>query len=477
MLLTAINFLNYVDRNIVFALFEPIKRDLRLTDYELGWLGSAYIIVLSLASLPLGMVSDIKSRRGVIAVSVGLWSVFTSLGSVIRQYWQLFLCRSVVGVGEAGAGPASQSLIADYFAGRRRALAIGIYSVGMTLGGVTGIWLGGVIAEATSWRTAFVAMGAPGLLLCLLAARLREPGERKLPAVSIRASLGRLSRGARRAVPFVRPLLVGLVVGGLAEAVLALVRADEVEGVLFAAAVSVGIVWTVVRLVPAALRFTSSATHAAADVLEEFLHSGARVLRTPTLIWMFLGGAMVTFAVNGLIAWAPTFLQRELNLSLSAAGAELGFFGLIAGSLGAVFGGRLGDRLMEHFGGGRVVAAGAGFLLGGPLCVVLLSTADIDRFTLFFFVTFFCYTWYVGPLSAVIFDVVPGGVKASVMGAYVMFSHLAGDATAPPLVGYLSDQFGLQTAMLLLPTVGMVGGALILVAMTTVGADMRKLGR
>ena len=90
------------------------------------------------------------------------------------------------------------------------------------------------------------------------------------------------------------------------------------------------------------------------------------------------------------------------------------------------------------------------------------------------FTTFFLYTWYSGPLSAVILDVVPATVRASVLGAYVLFSHLAGDAIAPPLIGYLSDRVGLRPAMLLLPTVGVAGGLLILIALTTVGRDMAR---
>jgi sugar phosphate permease len=89
--------------------------------------------------------------------------------------------------------------------------------------------------------------------------------------------------------------------------------------------------------------------------------------------------------------------------------------------------------------------------------------------------TFFLYTWYNGPLSAAIFDVVPAAVRASVIGAFVLFSHLAGDAIAPPLVGFLSDRVGLRQAMLLLPSAGVVGGLVILVAVRTVGRDMARV--
>ena len=90
--------------------------------------------------------------------------------------------------------------------------------------------------------------------------------------------------------------------------------------------------------------------------------------------------------------------------------------------------------------------------------------------------TYFLYTWYNGPLAAVILDVVPAAVQASVLGAFVLFSHLAGDALAPPLIGYLSDQTGsLRTAMLLLPAVGLLGGLVILIAMKTVSRDMERV--
>src|SRR3989454_2858974 len=96
-------------------------------------------------------------------------------------------------------------------------------------------------------------------------------------------------------------------------------------------------------------------------------------------------------------------------------------------------------------------------------------------FTALLVVTLFLYTWYTGPLWAVIVDVVPPAVRASVLGAFLLFSHLAGDAIAPPLVGYLSDRFGLRPAMLLLPSAGLVGGLVILVALRTVARDMARV--
>jgi MFS transporter, Spinster family, sphingosine-1-phosphate transporter len=475
-LLTLINLLNYTDRNVIFALFEHIKRELTLSDQQLGWLGSAYVIVLSLAALPLGVIGDLRSRRAVIAFGVGLWSAFTVLGAAVTRFWQLLFCRSMVGVGEAGYGPAAQALIAELFRGPRRAFAIGIYSVGMVFGGVLGIWLGGVLAERYGWRAAFVAVGVPGFVLAVLASRLREP-RRRAPA-SIATTLGGwVERGLRQTMHYGKPLIGLGLAGGLVSAVL-----GRVEGLrpglgtaVFAACMSAGIVWTVVRLVPAAMRRTTEATGVAASAFGEFLQAAATVLRTPTLIWMFLGGALVTFAANGLIAWAPSFLQRTHGLSVAAVGREFGIWGLVGGGLGGLFGGRVGDWLVARWSGGRVVVSGAGFVLGGPVCAALLLVDELRLFVPLLLATFFLYTWYNGPLSAVILDVVPPAVRASVIGGYLLFSHLAGDAIAPPLVGYLSDRFGLRPAMLLLPSAGAVGGLLILIALTTVGRDMQRV--
>jgi MFS family permease len=475
-LLTLINFLQYVDRNVVFALFEPIKHELVLSDQQLGWLGSAYVIVLSLTALPLGVLSDLRTRRSVIAVGVGLWSLATALGAAVRTFWQLLACRAFVGIGEAGYSPAAQALIADFYRGKRRAFAISIYSVGMAVGGIVGIWLGGELAARYGWRVAFLTMGAPGLVLAILASRLREPLQR--PPAPIVATVRRwLGGGARRAARVAAPLIILTVGGALVSGLLGLFEEvpPNLDIAVFSIAVGTGIVWTVARLVPIALAHRAEVRGVAHTAVEDFWHAAVTVLRTPTLIWVFVGGALVTFAVNGLIAWAPSFLERTHGLSVAQVGRAFGVWGLAGSALGVLFGGKVGDRLLEHWRGGRVLVSGTGFILGGPICAGLLLLGDLRFFVPLLFATFFLYTWYSGPLSAVILDVVPVAVRASVLGAFVLFSHLAGDAIAPPLVGYLSDRVGLRPAMLLLPMVGVVGGLLILIGLTTVGRDMARV--
>jgi MFS family permease len=476
-LLTLINLLNYLDRNVVFAVFEPVKHELHVSDQQLGWLGSAYIIVLSICSIPLGVLSDLKSRRTVIAWSLGFWSLFTAVGGVVRGFGQLLTTRALVGVGEAGYAPASQAIIADYYKGRARAFAMGIYSVGTVVGGILGIWLGGVIAVRYGWRWAFIVMGIPGVLLTVLAARIREIDQR--PPTPLRETVVRWYRaGVRRAVRYVAPVVELSMLGALAAAVLdlALGFSFDQSMAVFGVFVAGGLAWTVARLAPVAVRRTQEAGGVAASAVEEFLEAAAIVLRTPTLIWVFLGGAMVTFAVNGLSAWAATFMDRVHGLSVPTFSARYGPWALAGAVLGVLVGGKAADWLQVRWPGGRVVTSGVGFILAGPLVGWLLVSGSLRGFAPLIFGIYFFYTWYNGPLAAVIFDVVPAAVRASVAGAFVLFSHLAGDALAPPLVGYLSDKTrSIQTAMVVLPVAGVVGGLVILVALKTVGADMKRV--
>ena len=411
-----------------------------------------------------------------IAWGVGLWSAFTALGGLVQRFWQLFVCRALVGVGEAGYGPASQALIAEYFHGRRRAFAIGVYSVGMAFGGVAGIWLGGELEHAYGWRTAFLAMGIPGFVLALLAANLREPLQRR--ATSLLTTLRRsVERGIRQAAWYLTPLVVMGLVGAAVGGVLALFERvpSEVDAAVFGLFAATGFALTVWRLVPAAVRRTTEAGQVATSAFGDFLEAATVVLRTPTLIWIFIGGALVTFAANGLIAWAAVFMERIHGMQVTDVGRNFGLWVLAASSLGALFGGRVGDALMRRWSGGRVLASGVGFVLGGPVCAALLLVDRPGLFTPLLIATFFLYTWYNGPLASVVLDVVPPAVRASVLGAFVLFSHLAGDALALPVIGTISDRVGIRTAMLVLPAAGVVGGLFTLGALRTVGRDMARV--
>lgn len=172
---------NFVDRNIIGVLLEPIKAEFGASDTMLGLLsGLSFAVFYATLGLPVARWADRGDRRFIITLSLTVWSVMTALCGMAQSFWQLALARVGVGAGEAGAIPPAQSLIADYFPPDRRARAIGVFMLSSMAGYILGMAGGGWIAQNYGWRTAFLAVGLPGLALAILARWiLKEP--RHLP--------------------------------------------------------------------------------------------------------------------------------------------------------------------------------------------------------------------------------------------------------------------------------------------------------
>jgi MFS family permease len=478
-LLAFVNLLNYLDRNVIFALFESIKADLRLNDVQLGWLGSAYILVFSVAALPFGVLGDLKSRKLVIASGTALFSAFTSLGGLVRGFTQLFITRAAVGIGEAAYAPASTSMIADYFRGTHRAFAMGILNAGIPIGGVLGILIGGFLESLYGWRVALMAVGIPGFAAAALVMTLADPTRRDR-APSVRSMARKLRLGVLGVIHQLLPLLILTGVGLLLAFVLTQEFGIESRSDTIVLATAIGLggvltIWRWVRLVRADRRDETPFTPELEDLLEDLLRASRLVLRTPTLVFIFLSGAMISFGTNGLVGWGPSFMTRHFGLSSAAAAQLLGSWGLAAGVIGTLVGGYLADGLCRYTDKGRVITIAAGFIIGGPLSIWVLTLHSLPVFGPAFAVAFFFLSWYNGPMAAVIFDVVPANIGSTVVGAYLLFIHLAGDAIALPLIGSLSDRFSLERAMLLLPVVALAGGIVALGALPTVSRDMARL--
>jgi predicted MFS family arabinose efflux permease len=167
----------YVDRVIVQTLGQSIKEDLGLTDLQLGALGGlGFAILYSTLGLPIARLAERRSRVGIVSVSVGLFSVMTVLCGTAGGFWQLFLYRIGVGIGEAGVQAPSVSLLADHFSPQRRGAAMTVMKLGAPVGSVIGALAGGIIAHHYGWRAAIVAVAGPGIILALLfRLTLREP--------------------------------------------------------------------------------------------------------------------------------------------------------------------------------------------------------------------------------------------------------------------------------------------------------------
>lgn len=173
--LTAINFVNYIDRFILTALLPEIQGELHLTHYQAGWLGTAFILVYAVASPVFGWGGDRGSRTRWMGLGVALWSVATGVAGLTRSFAALFTARAAVGVGEAAYGTISYSLLADYVAPGRRGGVMAVFSAAIPVGSALGYILGGVLGARYGWRTAFFVVGFPGLLLASLVYLMRDP--------------------------------------------------------------------------------------------------------------------------------------------------------------------------------------------------------------------------------------------------------------------------------------------------------------
>jgi MFS family permease len=168
-ILTCGYVLNFVDRQVMTILLEPIKAEFGASDTQMGLIsGLAFALFYATLGVPVARLADRWSRRNVLAISMATWSAVTAACGTAGSFWQLALLRVGVGIGEAGGTPPSQSLLTDYFPKERRALAQGVLATAPNIGVLVGLFGGALIAEAFGWRTVFFVFGVPGVGLALL---------------------------------------------------------------------------------------------------------------------------------------------------------------------------------------------------------------------------------------------------------------------------------------------------------------------
>ena len=194
--LTLAYILSFIDRQILSLLVVPIRRDLHISDTQMSLLmGLSFALFYSLFGFPLGRLADSRSRRNIITYGIIAWSVCTAGCGVASSYTRLFLMRVGVGVGEAALSPPAYSMLSDYFAAHRRALALSVYALGIFLGSGVAMILGGVVVTYTStgnritlpviglpifpWQLTFFLVGIPGLMIAALVRTVREPQRRE----------------------------------------------------------------------------------------------------------------------------------------------------------------------------------------------------------------------------------------------------------------------------------------------------------
>ncbi len=194
--LTIIYALNFMDRQLVVILQEAIKADLGLMDWQLGMLsGIAFALFYTILGIPIARMADTGNRRNIISMAVATWSLMTAVCGLANNFWQMFLARVGVGVGEAGCSPPAHSMISDLFATEQRATALSVYNCGVYIGIVIGFIAGGYLNEVVGWRMAFIYVGLPGVLVALIMRfTVREPIRVMAEAAQPSHSMGEVFR-------------------------------------------------------------------------------------------------------------------------------------------------------------------------------------------------------------------------------------------------------------------------------------------
>ena len=176
-MLTGVYVFNFIDRQILVILQESIKKDLHLSDTQLGLMsGFTFALFYVSFGIPIARLADKGNRKKIITISLIIWSGMTALSGRAQNFTQLLLARIGVGIGEAGGSPPAHSMISDLYAPGKRATALAIYSTGISIGILIGFLAGGWIDHYFGWRTAFFVVGIPGIIFAIIfSITVKEP--------------------------------------------------------------------------------------------------------------------------------------------------------------------------------------------------------------------------------------------------------------------------------------------------------------
>src|SRR5215471_5736147 len=174
-IVTLLNLLNYIDRYILAAVLPRMQSELTLTNSQAGLLATAFLVTYFITSPVFGVLGDRLSRTRLMSIGVIGWSIATAATGVMRNFAQLLMARSWVGIGEAAYATISPALLSDYFPRRSRGRAFSVFYVAIPVGAAAGYLLGGLIESALGWRAAFYVVGLPGVAMALLALTAPDP--------------------------------------------------------------------------------------------------------------------------------------------------------------------------------------------------------------------------------------------------------------------------------------------------------------
>ena len=405
--LTFVNFLNYIDRQVLPAVAPAIQRDLGLTDTEIGAMEAALLLSFTVLAPLFGWLGDRYSRTRLMAVAALIWSVATGLaawvdrspflprplhlnlpffGVIALSSVALGLCmiRTMVGVGESSYSTITPTLIADYFPRSKRATVLGVFQAAIPMGFALGYVLGAVLAHYFGWRIAFMLVGVPGLVTGVFVWFLKEP-----------------SRGARDEQP------------------------------------------------------ANSKTEANKE--SSWWETTRKIFTTPDWLLSTIGYSALTFVLGAFATWATLMLARDKQMSETTAAVTLGVVTLLAGATGTFGGGWIADRVVAKRRDGYFLVCAVSSLLGVvPAAIALISHRPMFFLPSIFLAVVLLFT-NNAPFHAILVNSVPPAIRASAVAMNIVVIHAGGDLISRFGVGKLSDSIAQGNASLLARFAQMLG--------------------
>ena len=479
--LVLVYVLNFVDRQIISILANDIKRDLKLTDADLGFLyGTAFGVFYSLFGIPLGKLADGWNRTRLLTLGLGLWSLMTTLSGFAKNGAMLAGARIGVGIGEATASPSAYSLISDWFPKEKRATALAIYSSGLYLGGGLSLLIGGQIVERwdaafpdrsgpfglVGWQAAFMAVGLPGLLLALWVSTLREPFRGQADGIKTPPAEHPFRNFFAELMTVLPPLtLISAARLGTRMFVINLTAAILIAGT---AALLIRATGSTLQWIAVGIGFYAVFSWAS-TLRHRDLPAFRLIWGTPAFLCTTLGYGLIAFQSYAVSFWAAPYAERVLLVSKSEAGLWVGGPGALAGFLGVIAGGRLADHLRKTNPSGRLLVVMMGPLIGVLPFVMAFTTSTPALFYLGHFLSAIFTSAALGGTAATSQDLVLPRMRGIATATFFVATTLVGLSLGPDMAGQVSFVMGdnLRIGILSVLAVAPISMILLIVAYRT----------
>lgn len=491
---------NFLDRQIISILAIPIKDELGLSDEQLGLLGGiAFALLYSTLGVPIAWLADRMDRTWIMTISLTVWSAFTALSGFAQNFMHLFLARVGVGVGEAGGVAPAYTIIADYNPPSERARALAIYSLGIPVGSAFGVIAGSLIAsgafsENLDWRSAFIIVGLAGVFVApLFKFLVKEPVRGQYDAQPVasaaeKPAVGPLSDkkakmlALRGAVILAAPSLLSvfnilLFGANAAQSIWMLLLAASAgaacgwyAGGLWARntnVVQIMLITSGLVLVPGLVAWVGGALvtgtelgwgaygwligRAVAGMLMGAFFFTFRDFLEVTLekhsFWLMVAGASASSMMGyGIFFWLPSFFSRTFDLGLVQTGWVFGGVLFVAGSLGIVLGGVMGDWMGKRSRSAFAIVPAIAFIFTAPFYWLGIMSPTVWIATAFMFVPTALGLAWLGPVLSAFQHLVPPDMRTRASSVFLLINNLVGIGGGVYVLGRVSTvlepQFG-----------------------------------